>query len=68
MDSYIYKGSNFTSFNLDVEGSNLPFEMYTSIDGPLNAIGHFNDVSFRWIKDKYFGGEGYDIIDADVNI
>jgi len=68
VNSYIYKGSSYNSFNLDVEGSNLPFEMYTSIDGPLTGIGHFTDVIHGWVKEKYSGSQGYDIVEADVNV
>lgn len=68
IDSYIYKGSNYASFNLDIEGSGLPFEMFTSIDGPLNGLRHFTDVIHGWVKEKFSGGQGYDIIEADINV
>jgi hypothetical protein len=68
VDSYVYKSDDFTSFHLNVEGENLPFEIGLDIDGPLSGIGTYTDVVNGWVKEKYSGGQGYDIIDATVTI
>jgi len=68
IDSYVDKRSNSTHFILDVEGENVPVEMLLDITGPLSGIGTYTSIYNGWLKEKYSGGQGYEINAASVTI